>query len=219
MSGKRDSANNWKWTGGAWLLSVLLLTGNAGAYDFEEPTEPAVTPESYGGWDVYPSDDPDNGGLRLLDPGYAFSVYDIYGYPGAGLRDDRWAGSYGYPGDRGYPGYGYGPGTRSASSYPPYGGTPNSGVAADRAYIRQLEERVRKLELANKQRQLPPYVGSPNTPSWPSLNPGQPGYEPPAAGQFGQQPAYSGSRSGYGGQSDYPTFQPSYGGPPTYQFR
>jgi hypothetical protein len=218
MSGKPDTARNWKRAGGAWLLSALLLVGSAGAYDFEEATDAPATLDGYGERDAYPSNDPDYGGLRLLDPGYAFSVYDIYGYPGAGVRDYGWAGNYGYPAHGGYPGYGYGPVTRSNSS-PPYGDAPNSGVTSDRAYIRQLEERIRKLELANKQQQLPPYGARPNIQSWPQFNPTQPGYEPPAAGQLGQQPTDPGGNPGYSGHSDYPTFQPSYGGPPTYRFR
>jgi hypothetical protein len=215
MSGKPDTAKYWKRAGGAWLLSTVLLAGSAGAYDFEGATDPATTLDGYGQGDAYPSNDPDYGGLQLLDPGYAFSVYDIYGYPGAGLRDYGWAGNYGYPGYGSNPGNGYGPITRGYSS-PPYGGAPNSGSASDRVYIRKLEERIRKLELANKQQQLPPYGTPPTTPSWSSFNPA---YEPPAAGQFGQPPPYSGGGSGYGDQSEYPTFKPSYGGPPTYQFR
>jgi hypothetical protein len=218
MSGNPDSAKNWNRGRGAWLLFALLLAGSAGAYDLDEKADPVTTLDGYGGGDAYPSNDPDYGGLKLLDPGYAFSVYDIYGYPGAGVRDYGGPGNSGYPGYGGYQGDGYGPVTRGYSS-PTYGGSPNSGVASDRAYIRQLEERIRKLELANKQQQLPPYGARSNPQSWPSVNQTQPGYEPPAAGQFGQQPIYPGGSPGYGGHSEYPTFQPSYGGPPTYQFR
>lgn len=217
MVGRPDTAKNWRRAGGACLLSAWLLAGSASAYDFDDTTnDAATTPDGYGGRGVYLSDDPDYGGLRLLDPGYAFSLYDVYGYPDAGVRDYGWNGNYGYPGYGDYGGYG--PVTRGYSS-PSYDTAPNP-AAANRAYIRQLEERIRKLELANKQRQLPPYGERPNPQSWPSFTPAQPGHAPPAAGQFGQQPAYpTGGSADYGGHSEYPTFQPSYGVPPTYQFR
>jgi hypothetical protein len=220
MSGKPYTAGNWKWVSGALVLAALLLADSAGAYDFDDMADPATTLDGYGGGDSYPSSDPDYGGLRLLDPGYAFSVYDIYGYPGSGMPDYGGAGGYGYPGNGlsgyGNPGYGYGPITRGYAS-PSYPGARNSTAAADRAYIRQLEERIRKLETASKQ-SLPPYGERANTPAWPSYSAGQPTYEAPAAGQFGQ-PAHTAGGSPRGGYSEYPTFQPSYGGPPTYQFR
>jgi hypothetical protein len=220
MSGKRERVRNWNRVRGAWLLSALLVAGSAGGYGLGEKVDPDTTPGGYGGGDAYMFNDPDYGGPRLLDPGYAFSVYDVYGYPGSGFRDYGWPGNNGYSGYGGYTDYGYGTATRSYAFPPSYGsGAPNSSVAADRAYIRQLEERIRKLELANKQQQLPPYGVRPNPQSWPSFSPTQPGYEPPAAGRFKQQPAYPGNGSAYGGHSEYPTFQPSYGGPPTYQFR
>jgi hypothetical protein len=218
MAGKRDQVRNWHRVRGAWLLSALLMTGSAGGYGLGEKVDPGATLDGYG--DPYMFSDPDYGGLRLLDPGYAFSAYDVYGYPGSGFRDFGRPGNYGYSGYGSYPDYGYGSATRSPAFPPSYGGgAPSSGVASDRAYIRQLEERIRKLELANKQQQLPPYGVRPNPQAWPSFSPTQPGYEPKAAGQFGQRPAHSGGGAGYGNHSDYPIFQPSYGGPPTYQFR
>jgi len=222
MTEKPDTARNWKWASRACVLSALLMAGSAGAYDFNAMADPPATQDGYGGGDSYPSNDPDYAGLQLLDPGYAFSVYDVYGYPGSGVRDNAWAGNYGYPGQGmsgyGYPGYGYGPITRSYS-LPSNGGTPNSTAASNRAYIRQLEERIRKLEMANQQQPMPAYGERMNTPAWPSVSPAQPAYEAPAAGQFGQQPAYPGAGTVRGGHSEYPTFQPSYGVPPTYQFR
>lgn len=220
MSGKRDQVRIWGMARGTWLLSALLVAGSAGGYGLGEKVNPDTAPDGYGVGDAYLFNDPDYGGLRLLDPGYAFSVYDVYGYPGSGFRDYGWPGNYGNSGYGGYPDYGYGSATRSYAFPPSYsGGVPNSSAAADRAYIRQLEERIRKLELANQQQQLPPYGVRPNVQSWTSFSPNQPGYEPPAAGQFGQRPARSGGGAGYGSHPDYPIFQPSYGGPPTYQFR
>ena len=109
-----------------------------------------------------------------------------------------------------------GPVTRSYS-LPAHAGAPNSVVAADRAYIRQLEERIRKLENANKQ-SLPAYGERLNGSSWPSSNAAQSVYKTPAAGQFGQ-PTYPAAASSRGSHSEYPVFQPSYGGPPMYRFR
>jgi hypothetical protein len=204
------------------VTGSMLLAGTAGAYDFENTADPSAWQDGYGGGDVYRSADPDYGGLGLLDPGYAFSAaYDGYGYPGYGLRDYGGSG-YGYPGHGfsgyGYPGYGsgYGPITRSYSS-PPYAGAPNSTAAADRAYIRQLEERIRKLENANKQ-SLPAFGEQLSSPALPAFNAAPPVYEAPAAGQFGQ-PNYPGKSSPRGSHSEYPTYQPSYQVPPTYQFR
>lgn len=200
----------------------LMLAGSAGAYDFDDMAGHSLEQDAYDGGDYYLAPDPDYGGLGLLDPGYAFSAYDVYGYPGSGVRDFGGAGGYGYP-DRGYSGYGYpgygsgyGPVTRSYS-LPAYDGTSNSAVAADRAYIRQLEERIRKLENANKQ-SLPAYGDRLNSPAWPSSSAAQPVYKAPVAGQFGQ-PAYPAAASPRGTHSEYPVFQPSYGGPPTYRFR
>ena len=196
------------------VAAGLLLAGNAGAYDFDDMMDPAVGPDGYGGGDYYRSPDPGYGGLGLLDPGYAFSAYDVYGYPGSGVPDYRWAGSYGYPAYGS--GYGYGPVTRSYS-LPGYNGAPNPAAAADRAYIRQLEERIRKLENANK-KSLSAYGERLNSSAWPSFNAAQPAYEAPSAGQFGQ-PIYPGGASSRGSHSEYPVFQPSYGGPPIYKFR
>jgi hypothetical protein len=205
-------------------MAVLLFAGTAGAYDFDDIRDPAAWQDSYRGGDFYPSSDPVYGGLRLLDPGYAFSAYDVYGYPGSGVRDVGGVGGYGYPGQAfsgyGYPGYGYGsdygPITRSYS-LPSYADVPNSSAAADRAYIKQLEERIRKLENANKQ-SMPAYVERSNNPAMSSFSADQPAFVAPAAGQFGQ-PTYPGTGSSRGSHSEYPTFQPSFGGPPTYRFR
>jgi hypothetical protein len=226
MLEKPVTARNWKRVCGGMVASGLLLAGTAGAYDVDGMADSAAWQNGYGGMDSYPSSDPDYGGLRLLDPGYAFSAYDVYGYPGSGVRDYGGAGGYGYPDHGvsgfGYPGYGsgygsgYGPITRSYSS-PPYSGAPNSSAVADRAYIRQLEERIRKLENANKQ-SLPAYGERSNSPAMTSFSTGQPAYQAPAVGQFGQ-PNYPGAVSPHGGYSEYPTYQPSYGGPPTYRFR
>jgi hypothetical protein len=222
MLEKPVTARNWKQVFSGMVAAGLLLAGTAAAYDVNDMADPSAWQEGYGGGDSYPANDPDYGGLQLLDPGYAFSAYDVYGYPGSGVRDYGGAGGYGYPGQGfsgyGYPGLGsgYGPITRSYSS-PPYSGAPNSTVASDRAYMRQLEERIQKLEDANKQ-SLPAYGGRSNNPAMSSFSTGQPVYEAPAAGQFGR-PNYPGAGSPRGSYSEYPTFQPSYGGPPTYQFR
>jgi hypothetical protein len=211
------TARNWKRVCCALAAAGLLTAGTAGAYDFDDMTDSYAGQYGYGGADSYPANDPDYGGLRLLDPGYAFSAYDVYGYPGSGVRDYGGTGGYGYPG-YGYPGLGsgYGPITRSYSS-PPYSGAPNSTAAADRAYIRQLEERIQKLEDANKQ-SLPAYGERPKNPAMSSFSTGQPMYEAPSASQFGR-PNFPAAGSPRGSHSEYPTFQPSYGGPPTYQFR
>ncbi len=198
----------------------MLLAGTAGAYDVDNTVDPSAWQDGYGGGDYYRA--PGYGGLGLADPGYAFSAaYDGYGYPGYGLRDYDGGGGYGYSshGFSGYgsPGYGgYGPVTRSYYS-PAYAGAPDSAAAADRAYIRQLEERIRKLENANKQ-SLPAYGEQLSSPALPAFNAAQPVYEAPAAGQFGQ-PNYPGKASPRGSHSEYPTYQPSYQVPPTYQFR
>jgi hypothetical protein len=209
-------------------VAGLLLAGSAGAYDYDGMADPSVGLNGYGGGDYYLAPDPDYGGLGLLDPGYAFSAYDVYGYPGSGVRDYGGAGGYGYP-DRGYSGYGYpgyGAGHGYGSGYGPISrsyslpactGTSNAAVEADRAYIRQLEERIRKLENANKQ-SLPAYGERLNSPSWPSSNASQPVYKTPGAGQFGQ-PTYPPAESSRGSHSEYPVFQPSYGGTPMYRFR
>jgi hypothetical protein len=212
-------------------VAGLLLAGSAGAHDFDQMADPSVEQDGYDGGDYYLAPDPDYGGLGLLDPGYAFSAYDMYGYPGSGVRDYGGAGGYGYP-DRGYSGYGYpgygtgygygsgsgyGPVTRSYS-LPAHTGTPNSVVAADRAYIRQLEERIRKLENAVNKQSLPAYGERLNSSAWPSSNAAQPLYKAPAAGQFGQ-PTYPLAESSRGSHSEYPVFQPSYGGTPMYRFR
>ena len=220
---------NWNRVCGGTAVAGLLLVGSAGAYDFDGMAGPSLEQDGYGGANYYLATDPGYGGLGLLDPGYAFSAYDVYGYPGSGVRDYGGAGGYGYP-DRGYSGYGYpgygtgygygsgyGPVTRSYS-LPAYTGTPNSVVAADRAYIRQLEERIRKLENAANKQSLPAYGERLNSPAWPSSNAAQPVYKTPAAGQFGQ-PAYPPAASSRGTPSEYPVFQPSYDGPPTYRFR
>jgi len=218
-------------------VAGLLLAGSAGAYDFNDMAGTSLGQDGYGGGDYYLAPDPDYGGLGLLDPGYAFSAYDMYGYPGSGVRDYGGAGGYGYP-DRGYSGYGYpgygtgygygsGSGSGSGSGYgpvtrsyslPAYTGTPNSAVAADRAYIRQLEERIRKLENAVNKQSLPAYGERLNSSAWPSSNAAQPLYKAPAAGQFGQ-PTYPPAESSRGSHSEYPVFQPSYGGTPMYRFR
>ena len=222
MPGKSYTARNWITVCRGLVAAGVLLAGSTGAYGFDDMTDPTTWQYGYGNGDSYPASDPDYGGLRLLDPGYAFSVYDVYGYPGSGARDYGGSGGYGYPG-QGYSGYGYpdagsgyGPITRSYS-LPAYGGEPHTSAAADRAYIRQLEERIRKLENASKQ-SLPAYGERPNSPAMSSFSAPQPAYEAPAAGQFGQ-PGYPGTASPRGGYSEYPTFQPSYGGPPTYRFR
>ena len=222
MLEKPFAARNWKQVLSGIIAAGLLLSGTAAAHDVSDMADPSAWQEGYGSEDSYPANDPDYGGLRLLDPGYAFSAYDVYGYPGSGMRDYGGAGGYGYPvqgySDYGYPGYGslYGPITRGYTS-PSYSGAPNSSAAADRAYIRQLEERIRKLEEANKQ-SLPAYDERPKNPAMSSFSTGQPVYQAPAAGQFGR-PNYPGAGSPRGSYSEYPTFQPSYGAPPTYQFR
>ena len=221
MSEKPYSVPNWKRVCNGMAAVGLLLAGKAGAYDFGDLADPSLEQNFSGGGDYYLAPDPYYGGLELLDPGYAFSAYDLYGYPGSGVRDYGGAGGYGYPGyGTGYgygSGSGYGPVTRSYS-LPAYTGTPNSVVAADRAYIRQLEERIRKLENAANKQSLPAYGERLNSPAWPSSNAAQPVYKTPAAGQFGQ-PAYPPAASSRGTHSEYPVFQPSYDGPPTYRFR
>jgi hypothetical protein len=222
MLEKPVTVRNWKLVFSGLVATGLLFADTAAAYDANGMTDPSAWQEVYGGGDSYPANDPDYGGLRLVDPGYAFSAYDVYGYPGSGARDYGGTGGYGYPGQGlysyGNPGYGslYGPITRSYSSTP-YTGAPNSIVAADRAYIRQLEERIRKLEEANK-KSLPAYGERPNNPAMSSFSTDQPVYEAPAAGQF-VRPNHPGAGSSHGGYSEYPTFQPSYGSPPTYRFR
>jgi len=229
MSETPYSIRNWERVCRGTAVAGLLLAGSAGAYDFDDMAGPSPGQDGYGGEDYYLAPDPDYGGLGLLDPGYAFSAYDVYGYPGTGVRDYGGAGGYGYP-DRGYSGYGYqgygsghgygsgyGPVARSYS-LPAYTGTPNSAVAADRAYIRQLEERIRKLESAANKQSLPPYGERLNSPAWSSSDAAQPVYKAPAVGQFGQ-PAYPAAASSRGSHSEYPVFQPSYGGPPAYRFR
>jgi hypothetical protein len=222
MLDKPVTVRNWKQVLTGLVAAGLLLVDTAAAYDAYDMADPSAWQEGYGSGDSYLANDPDYGGLRLLDPGYAFSAYDVYGYPGSGVRDYGGTGGYGYPGQGlygyGYPGYGslYGPVTRSYSSTP-YSGAPNSVVAADRAYIRQLEERIRKLEEANKQ-SLPAYGERSNNPAMTSFSAGQPVYEAPAAGQV-VRPNYPVAGSSHGNYSEYPTFQPSYAGPPTYKFR
>jgi hypothetical protein len=206
------TSRNWKRVCSAMMAAGLLLAGAAGAYDVDDMADPSAWQYRYGGAASYPANDPDYGGLRLLDPGYAFSVYDVYGYPGSGVRDYGGAGGYGYPAH----GSGYGPIARSYS-LPAYGDALNSAAAAERVYIRQLEERIRKLEAANKQ-SLPAYGERSNSPVMSSFSTAQPAYVAPAASQFGQ-PNYPGTASPHGGYSEYPTFQPSYGGPPMYRFR
>jgi hypothetical protein len=223
MMEKPYTARNWKRVCSGMAAVAMLLAGTAGAYDVDEMADPSAWPDGYGGGDYYRSADPEYGGLGLLDPGYAFSAYDVYGFPGSGVRDFGGAGGYGYPGHGvsgyGYPGYGYGSGygpiTRSYS-LPPYASVPNS-AAAERAYIRQMEQRIRKLENANKQ-SLPAYGDRLNNPAMTSFSTGQPAYEAPAAGQYGQ-PNYPATGSPRGNHPEYPTFQPSYGGQPTYRFR
>jgi hypothetical protein len=231
MSEKPYTVQNWKRVCSGVVASGLLLAGSAGAYDFDDIADPYVGLDGYGGRDYDRSPDLGYGGLGLLDPGYAFSAYDVYGYPGSGVRDYGAAGGYGYPyhgySGYGYPGfstgygapYGYGPVTRSYA-LPANTGVPGSAAeAADRAYIRQLEQRIRKLENANKQ-SLPAYGERSSSPSpvWPSSNGTRSAYQAPATGQFGK-PNYPGAGSSRGSHPEYPVFQPSYGGPPTYKFR
>ncbi len=92
----------------------LLIAGTANAYDFGNPGEPSASPDNYAGGDYYRF--PGIGTSGYLDPGYAFSATEGYGYPGYdvggyGLRGNGWGG-YGYPGyglsGYGDTGYGYG---------------------------------------------------------------------------------------------------------------
>jgi hypothetical protein len=219
MSEKPYTARNGKRVYRGLVAAGLLLAGTAGAYDVDNMVDPSAWLDGYAGGDDYRF--PPSGGLGFADPGYAFTaVYDGYGYPGYGLRDYGGSGydysGHGYSG-YGNPGYGgYGPVTRGYYS-PAYPGAPDSTAAADRAYIRQLEERIRKLENANKQ-SLPAFGEQLSSPALPSFNAAQPVYEAPAAGQFGQ-PNYPGKASPRGSHSEYPTYQPSYGSQPMYQFR
>ena len=199
----------------------LLLAGTASAYDFGNPVDSAASPDDYAGGDYYRF--PGIGTSGYLDPGYAFSATEGHGYPGYdiggyGLRGNG-SGGYGYPGYglSGYGDTGYGSVLGARGYYAPRSGAPDSAPAADRNYIRRLEERIRKLENANKQ-SLPAYgVRYDNSPL-PPYNGGHPGYEAPAAGYFGQ-PEIKGANPQGGNHTDYPTYQPTYGGQPTYQFR
>ena len=165
---------------------------------------------------------PGYGTLGDLDPGYAASLGTLHGLPfpdtgGYGLHGLGWGG-YGYSGyglyGYGYPGYGYGTG---AYDYPagPYGESA-SARDADRRYIRQLEERIRKLEKASREPQ--PFYGG-RSGQWvfsPSTGK-QPAYQAPAAGYSGQSgnPWLDSLRKS---QGEYPTYQPNYGASPAYRF-
>jgi hypothetical protein len=208
----------------SWGLAAagLLLAGTASAYDFDNPVDPSASLDDDAGGDYYRF--PGLGTSGYLDPGYAFSVAAGYGDPGYdiggyGLRGNG-VGGYGYPGGYGLsgygdPGYGYGLGARGY--YTPSSGAPESAPAADRGYIRRLEERIRKLENANKQ-SLPPYGERYGTSALPPYHGEQPGNEAPAASYFGQ-PQFKGAGSQGDSHTDYPTYQPTYAGQPTYQFR
>jgi len=202
----------------------LLLAGTANAYDFGNPGDPYASPDDYAGGDYYRF--PGIGTSGYLDPGYAFSVAAGYGDPGYDIggygRRDYGVGGYGYPGGYGLsgygdPSYGYGSVPGARGYYAPPSGAPESAPAADRGYIRRLEERIRKLENANKQ-SLPAYGERNSSPALPPYHGEQPGYKASAAGYFGQ-PEIKGASPQGGNHTDYPTYQPTYGGQPTYQFR
>jgi hypothetical protein len=216
MPEKPYTARNWKRGCSGLAAAVLLFAGAAGAYDGDTTVDSGAWLDGYGLGDPYRSPGPDYGALGLVDPGYAFSPYDVYGYTGYGVRDYG-GGGYGYSGHgfSDYPYPGYGSVTRRYYS-PAYAGAPDATAAADRRYIRRLEERIRKLENANQQSQ-PAFGERLTSPVSPSFNAVLPAYEAPAAGQPGKS-SYPGTGSPQGGYSEYPTFQPSYGGQPTYRF-
>jgi hypothetical protein len=206
-------------------LAVLLFAGTVNAYDVDNTPESSAWTDEYPGGDHY--DYPGYGALGYLDPGYAFSLATEYGSP---AYDTSGYGAHGYGGDYGgYPaygpsGYGYpvpGNGRGVRGNYASPYGESGSIPAANLEYIRQLEERVRKLEKANQQtneQTLPPYNGKYSQPAFSPYPGNQSAYEAPGAGYPGL-PAHRSSGTRAGGNGEYPTYQPRYGGPPTYQFR
>lgn len=214
---------------GVWrsglALAVLLFAGTVNAYDIDNTPDSSAWTDGYPVGEYY--DYPGYGAMGYLDPGYAFSLATEYGSP---VYDTGGYGARGYEGGYGgYPayglsGYGYpvpgnGRGVRGRYA-PPYGDS-GSVPAANLEYIRQLEERVRKLEKANEQtneQTLPPYKGKYSQPVFPPYPGNQSAYEAPGAGYPGQ-PGHRSPGSRAGGNGEYPIYQPRYGGPPTYQFR
>jgi hypothetical protein len=204
---------------GAWcrglVFAIVLFAGRANAYDVDNTLDPSAWPDGFSGGDYYSY--PGYGALGYLDPGYAFSLATGYANPAydAGGYGSQGFGGSGY----GYPAYGrpgYGPDDRG--NYAPSYGESDTVPAVNRQYIRQLEERVRKLEKANEQT-LPPYSERYTPSVFSTPNPGnQPAYTAPGAGYAGQ-PGRQGSGSQASSNDEYPTYQPRYGGPPTYQFR
>ncbi|MGD2055354.1 MAG: hypothetical protein PVJ15_00995 [Gammaproteobacteria bacterium] len=211
------------------VCAILLLAGPACAHDIDDTPgystwEGGYPGIGYSGTGYYGY--PGYGAWGYIDPGYAASLgtisanplYDIGGY---GLYGLGWDG-YGYPGyglsGYGYPGFDYGPGPGAHGDYAsPYSESGVSG-SVDQRYIRQLEERIRKLEKAGKQ-SLKPY--SERSSQWavsPRYSDKQPAYQEPWSGYYGQS-GNPWSRSWQDNQGEYPTYQPSYGGPPTYRFR
>jgi hypothetical protein len=199
--------------------AILLLAGAACADDVDNLLDPlgqsGYTERGYYGYPGY-------GALGYLDPGYAFVLATGYGNPLYDAGGNDWRGNDGagdtYPGygRSGYEnsGYGYGPDSRGyyASSY----SDPGASRAADQRHIRQLEERIRKLEQASQQ-PLPPYreASSQTTFTFPAS---KSTYEAPTADNEGES-VYQWPGSRPAGHTEYPTYQPSYGSPPTYQFR
>jgi hypothetical protein len=200
----------------AWLLAGAALVSHADDMPDSSAWRGDDPGSGYYGYSGY-------GAQGYLDPGYALtlgtmSTRPLYDTGGYGLYGHGWGG-YGYPGygtsGYGYPGYGYGPG--AYDDYMPPSSASADSRALDQRYIRQLEERIRKLEKAS-QGSLPSY--SERSSQWAvSPYPGkQPSFEAPGAGYAGQS-GNPWSGAWQDSQGEYPTYQPSYGGPPAYRFR
>jgi hypothetical protein len=208
--------------------TVLLLAAPVCAHDVDDTPDSSTWQGGYPGNGYSGSEYYAYPGYRAwgyIDPGYAgslgtisaSSLYDIGSY---GLYGHGWGG-YGDPGyglsGYGYPGLGYGLGPGAYDDYVHSFSESAASRAADQRYIRQLEERIGKLEKASRESRsfygerssqwtLPPYPGN------------QLSFGAPEAGYAGQS-GNPWSRSWLDSQGEYPTYQPSYGGPPVYRFR
>jgi predicted nucleic acid-binding Zn ribbon protein len=202
--------------------AALLLSGAAVVVHADDTPDSSAWPADDSGRGYYGYSD--YGVPGYLDPGYAATLGTIntgplYGIGGYGLYGHGWGG-YGYPGyglsGYGYPGYGYGIGAYDnyASRY----GESAASRAVDQRYIRQLEERIRKLEKASREPR--PFYGARASQWTLSTYPGnQPSFGAPEGGYAGQSSGNPWSRSWQDSQGEYPTYQPSYGSPPAYRFR